>query len=459
MADVFPFAGTRYQLKEGKQQDLGSLFCPPFDIITPDLRKRLHEASDLNLVRLIAGFDAPSDDEQNNRFSRAAECYRDWKNKQTLQDEQRKCFYVYEQEYKLPGMRKPVKRTGFISLVKLQDYRSGKIRAHEETLRTLRNEQLRLLKSVQVNLTPPFMLYKDPENEVTKILTEAIEGKGRDSNGPAVEAKDIDGTTHRLWLIHRKEPILAVHEALKPKRLYIADGHHIYDAALAYRDEMREATGRRDGRQPYDHMMMYLHNADDDKLTLLPVHRILARELGADVEIEEVLEDVREYFTAKEFKLDMDNLKKAAATIQEKFDAATDERPRFAMVLPTGRSFLLTLRKDADVHEMIEEETMSEELKSLDVTILHNYLITRGWIGNPEVELGEDDIYYRRDSEEALDLLKRRRGSVAFIVQPRKLSEVLTIAENGELMPPYSTFFTPKLGCGLVMRDLQVGFG
>ncbi len=458
MADVFPFAGTRYNPKDGKL-DIGGLICPPYDVITPELRRKLHEASDINLVRLIAGNDAPSDDDHANRYTRAAECYRDWKSKQVLQDEQRKCFYIYEQEYKIPGTRRTMKRTGFIALVKLQDYRSGKIRAHEATLRTLRNEQLRLLKAVQVNLTPPFMLYRDPEDKIGKILREAIDGKKGESSTPTIEAKDIEGTTHRLWMIHRKEPILAVHEALKPMRLYIADGHHIYDAALAYRDEMREATGRRDGRQPYDHMMMFLHNADESKLSILPIHRVLARELGADVDIEEVLEDLREYFTAKEFKVGMDDLKKAAATIQEKFDAASTDRPRFVMVLPTGRSFFLTLRKETDLSQIIEEETMSDALKGLDVTILHNYVITRGWIGNPEVELGEDDIYYRRDAEEALELLKRRRGSVAFIVQPRRLQEVLQIAENGELMPPNTTFFTPKLGCGLVMRDLQVGFG
>lgn len=457
MADVFPFAGTRYQLRDGGPK-LGDVICPPTDVITPELRKTLHERSEFNFVRVVSGNETARDDDQSNRYTRAAECYREWKARQVLFDEQRKCFYIYEQEYKLPGARKSTIRRGFIALVKLQDYRSGKIRSYEMTLPNLRQEQARLIKACQVNVTPPFMLYQDPSKAIDKILDEATSGKGKDAQAP-LEAVDALGTTHRLWLVHKKEPILAIHEAMKSKRLYIADGHHVYDAALAYRDEMREATGRRDGRQPYDMLMMYLHNASDEKLQLLPVHRVLARELGADVDIDEVLEDVGEFFTVQKFKVDLENLKKAKEAIEEKIEPPKVSRPRFAMVLPNGHAYLLTLRADTDLKDMIEEETMSDRLKGLDVTILHHYLITRGWIGNPEVELGDDDIFYTRDILDALEMLKKRKGSVAFIVNPRRLEEVLEIAENGEQMPPYSTFLTPKLGCGLVMRDHNVGFG
>ncbi|MDX2176531.1 MAG: DUF1015 domain-containing protein [Candidatus Sumerlaeia bacterium] len=458
MAEVKPFAGTRYQFKD-EAGDAGPLLCPPPDLVSESLRAELHAQHEHNLVRLVSGEEAASDDDSSNRFSRAAELYRDWKHRGILADDQRKCLYVYEMEYKLPGARKAVKRRGFIALVKLQDYRSGKIRSHEETLPSRKEEQLRLLKACEVNLIPPFMLYRDEEDAVGKILDDAmVNEKTKEPLAPTLEAKDHFGHTHRLWAVHKKDAILAVHEALKMKRLYILDGHDVYDAALMYRDQRREASGRRDGQQPSDWMMMFLYNADREHLNISSFHRVLARELGSDVDINEVLEDLREFYTVSPFKYDTDDPKKGVKAVQEKFETAAADRTHFVMALPNGRAYLLTLRKDVNLTDMIEEETMSDMLKNIDVTMLHYYVITRGWIGNPEVELGEDDVHYTTDTAEALGLLKRRKGSVAFLVRPLSVEQILAVAENGELLPARSTFLLPKLACGMVLRDQNVGF-
>jgi uncharacterized protein (DUF1015 family) len=108
---------------------------------------------------------------------------------------------------------------------------------------------------------------------------------------------------------------------------------------------------------------------------------------------------------------------------------------------------------------MIEEETMTDELKGMDAILLHQYVIARGWIGNPEVSLGEDDVFYRRDIGEALQLLQKRKGCVAFFMNPPAKDDVLRVAENGELLPHHSVNFQPKVPSGLVMRDHNVGFG
>jgi uncharacterized protein (DUF1015 family) len=246
---------------------------------------------------------------------------------------------------------------------------------------------------------------------------------------------------------------------MKPMRLFIADGHHRYETALKYRDEMREMTGRRDGRQPYDFVLMFLQRAEDETLLTAPFHRVLARELGLDTNMDEVIEDLEEFFNITEFKLNMKDLDKAAATVGDKVRANRQAKTRFVMVLPNGRAWQLSLKKDANLDEMIEEETMSAALKAMDSVILHNYVITRGWIGNPDVELDEDDIFYRSDAREALDLLQRRKGCVAFFMNPVDKEEVLAIAENGELLPHYSVNFHPKIPSGLVLRDHNVGFG
>lgn len=452
MADVLPFAGTRFNCKE-HGLNLATILAPPFDVVTPELQKVLHERDKLNMVRLSCGFEAPGDDELNNRYTRAAECYKDWKLKNYLTDEQRKCFYVYEHEFTLPNIKKRFKRRGFFALVKLQDYRSGKIRAHEMTFDAPKHDRLCLLKSCQVNLEPIFALYQDEKGEVNDILHNAVDPK------PTEDIKGVDGDHHRLWLMHKKDPILAINQAMKNKRLYIADGHHRYETALSYRDEMRENTGRRDGRQPYDFILMYLNNAADESIFTTTMHRVLARDLGIDVDVDEVLEDIGEFFDVKEFKVDLNHLNKGAEACRKHLEPKKGVVTQFVMVLPTGKGYELRLKKTAEINEMVDADFMSDIVKQLDVTLLHRFIIARGWIGNPEVELDENDIEYCREIEDALGLVKRRKGSVAFLLNPIPREKVMDIAENGELMPHYTTYFYPKVQSGLVLRDLQVGFG
>ncbi len=452
MADVLPFAGTRFNTKENKA-DLSTVISPPFDVVSPEMRKELHERGEFNMVRLTTGFESATDDEFNNRYTRASECYKEWKMRNVLVDEQRKCFYLYEHQFKLPGSKKVYTRTGFFALVKLQDYRSGKIRAHEMTYEGPKRDRLNLLKACQVNLEPLFILYQDPTHTVDKIIEEAKKNK------PHEDFEDSDGDHHRVWLMHKKDPILQINQAMKKLRLYIADGHHRYETALTYRDEMREVTGRRDGRQPWDFLLMYLNNADDETLFTSSMHRVLSRELGMDVDLDEVLEDVEEFFDIKPIKIDLKNLDKAADTVEKAIEVKRGVKTAFAMVLPDGRCYILKLKKDADINEMVEEEFMSELVKSRDVTILHQFIIARGWIGNPEMELAADDIIYTREIKEAISLVRRRKGCVAFIMNPMSREEVLEIAENGELLPQNSTHFWPKVKSGFVMRDLNVGFG
>lgn len=453
MAEVWPFAGTRFAQTNDKIK-LADTICPPYDEIDSPVQEELHDKSQYNMVRLIKGVETPSDDDLNNRYTRASECYRDWKSRHLLSDEQRKCFYIYEQTFKSPIDGKKVRRLGFFALVKLQDFRSGKTRAFEMTYDSPKIDRLKLLRNTQINDSPLFLLYKDPEQEVNKVLEEMIGKKG-----PIEDFESEDGIHHRLWMIHKKDPILNIHEAMKPKRLFIAHGHHRYETALKYRDEQRDVTSKRDGRQPWDFSLMYLQRAEDETLFTRPIHRLLARELSLEMSIDEVLEELEEYFDISEFKVDMKSDSKAEKTIQSKIKQTKTHRVRMAMVLPNGRGYGLTLKKDADVHEIIEEEMMSEQLKNMDVVLLHNYVIPRGWIGNPEVVLDEDDIFYNKSIPDSLELLRKRKSCVGFFLNSSTKEEALEVAENGELLPHKSVDFFPKIPSGLVIRDLNVGFG
>lgn len=453
MAEVMPFAGTRYETKD-KGLSLGDVVAPPFDTISPGLQKDLHARHEFNIVRLVLGNSAPSDDEANNRYTRAAECYREWKARGILVDETRKCFYIHEREFVPEGADKPVTAMGFFALVKLQDFRSAKIRSYEHTFESPKADRLKLLRTTQVNESPVNLLYHDEEGEINEVLRAAMKRME-----PIEQFTTPDGAKHRLWMMHRKDPILKIHESMKKRLLYIADGHYQYETALKFRDEMRDMTGRRDGRQPYDFALMFLQRAEDEATSTAPVHRVLARELALDSDIDEVLEDLGEYFNLSEFKLNLKDLAKAESSLKDKLKLVRGVSNRIVMSLPNGRSWQLTLKKDADLAEMIEDETMTDDLKTLDVVLLHSFIITKGWLGNPDMELGEDDIAYRQDMRECLEMLQKRKGCAAFFLNPLTKKNLLKVAENGELLPQNSLQFYPKVPSGLVLRDLQVGFG
>lgn len=452
MAEVWPFAGTRYAASENKI-NMADVICPPYDEIDATAQEALHERSEFNMVRLVKGRTAASDDDLNNVFTRASECYRDWKSRNVLADEQRKCLYIYEQQFKGPD-GKMVRRLGYFALVKLQDFRSGKTRSFELTYDSLKLDRLKLLRNTLINDSPLYVLYKDEEKEIAQILEEMVAKKG-----PSDDFTTEDGIQHRLWMVHKKDPILQVHELMKSKLLFIAHGHHRYETALKYRDEQRSATGRRDGRQPYDYSLMFLQRAEDDTLFTEPIHRLLARELANETDIDEVLEELGEYFDLAPFKVDMANADKAEKDIQGKLKLGKGQKVRIVMTLPSGKSWTISLKKDADLDEIIEEEMMSQQLKEMDVVLLHHFIIPRGWIGNPEVELGEDDINYTTSIKEGIDLLQRRKSCVGFFMNNITKDQALQVAENGELLPHRSVNFFPKIPSGLVVRDLNVGFG
>jgi len=451
MADVLPFAAVRYNTKE-KGIDLAQVISPPYDVISPEMQQALYDRHPNNFVRLDYGKIQPNDDDFNSRYSRATALLQQWRTEEILTTEKRRCFYAYEQEFTIPGSTDRLKRRGFIALVRLMDYRTGRIRAHERTFAAPKSDRLKLLRATQFNFSSVFTLYSDPERAVSRQIEAVC------STPPSDKLVDDAGVAHRLWVISKKETILAIREGMKNRNLFIADGHHRYETALNYRDEMREIPGRRDGRQPFDYAMMYMNDFEDDGLVILPTHRVLARELGLDVNLDEILEDLGQYFTLKEFAVDLGNAETAQSKIAEKIKVARGAGTRIVMVLPSGRSWQLTLKKDADLDDMIDDPGMKTEVKRLDVTILHRYVISRGWIGNPEVELDEGDIFYEKSFERALDLLRRRKGCVAFILNPPTKKQVQEIAELGELMPQKSTYFYPKLASGILMRDLNAGF-
>jgi uncharacterized protein (DUF1015 family) len=242
---------------------------------------------------------------------------------------------------------------------------------------------------------------------------------------------------------------------MAPRTLYIADGHHRYETSLLYRDEMRSALRRLNGRQSYDYTMIYMNNIHDEGLVVLPTHRILTKEACLGVDSDETLADLSESFDIEPLRIEAADLGAEAARVTGLLAGAGAERPAIVMLLPKGRVYLLKLKPQANVAEMIDDEAVPDAIKALDVTLLHQYIINRVWLGNPEIELDDQDVRYEKDAACVLKSMQTCRFGVAFLLNPTRIEQVCEIAGRGLRMPHKSTYFYPKLLTGLVMRDMN----
>jgi len=447
MAEILPFRGTRYNNQ--LISDLGQVISPPYDVISKEMQEALYARHPNNVVRLILTKDE-TDDNFSDKYTRAANFLRTWRSDGILIVDHQPSLYLYEQEFTLPN-GETKKRRGFFALVKLEDYSEGGIRAHEHTFAGPKADRFKLLQATRANLSPIFLIFNDPELSVADLINARIE-----ENAPWATVRDDEGVTHRLWVVPTRDFINKIREAMHPKQLFIADGHHRYETALAYRDMMREETGLRDGNQPFDYTMVYLTHAEQDGLVILPTHRALSRSLMSEVNLKEALKELREAFRITSEKVDLSQGEAVAEKIRDKVEQLGWKRTAMALIEACGKVHYLQLKDRTDPATLIDVENMPDLVKRLDVSILHHYVINRVFIGNPDFELEEDECFYVRDISKLFEMLRTKKASVAFVLNPTPMNQVLEIVAAGIKMPHKSTYFYPKLADGLVMRDMSL---
>ena len=444
MVDIQPFVATRFSPNYTEQ--LGDLLTPPYDVIDPKMQEAFYAAHPNNLVRVDFGKDLPGDDQFSNRYTRSEANWNQWKSEGVLVEDPKKSFYIYEQTYQLPT-GKSIARRGFFAAVRLQDFSEGGIRAHEHTFDGPKADRYRLMRATHSNLSPIFCLFDDAERHVDELIEEAVAGLH------PIETSFNDNTL-RLWNVSKRTHVKGLIEALKSQMLFIADGHHRYETGLLYRDKMRAALDRHNGCEPFDYTMMYLNNIHDPGLVVLPTHRILSKEACLGVDADDSLDDLRESFEVEPLDLNPDDLETEARRFTERLEEVGRATPSFILLLPKGRAYLLRLKAEADMDELIDDDTPSP-IKQLDVTILHDYIINRMWMGNPEIELDDQDVFYIKDAAEVLRRMMRCKYGMGFLLNATRIEQVCQVAREGLRMPHKSTYFYPKLVTGLVMRDLN----
>jgi uncharacterized protein (DUF1015 family) len=421
MAIIRPFRGVRYN--PAVVGDLQHVVSPPYDVISPEQQTLLHLRSPYNAVHLDFNNAA-------ERYAVAARTLSTWLEQRALIQEQEPALYLYTQTFTLKdGVRR--RRVGVLAALRLEEFSSGKIRPHERTFEHAKADRLALLKACQMHLSSIFCLFSRPGWSLEQAVAPAF------STPPLMQVRDDLETEHVLWRVTEPELIAEVASQLAPETLIIADGHHRYETALRYRNEC--ATHGGDNEAPFQYVLAYLTNAQDEGLVILPTHRLLR-----DITLPNV-QHLR-MVLQREFRLAVFALQDKAAFFTA-LRAPGPERRLGCFFAGANYYWLLTFDDRAT-----QKLSLSMPLRALDVTVLHEVLLQRV-LGLP-AEAQKQKLSYTVDEEEALQQVMNHHCQAAFFLNPTTFQQVADVCRGGETMPQKSTYFFPKLMTGMVFYKL-----
>ncbi|HWE10292.1 MAG TPA: DUF1015 domain-containing protein [Solirubrobacteraceae bacterium] len=417
MAEIQAFRALHYDPRRtGGLQDVVS---PPYDVIDDRQRESLEARSPYNVVRI----DLPQGGDE--RYDRAAQLLEDWREQGVVVLDEAPALWTLSQEYVGPdGERRT--RTGYLARVRVEDYGAGRIRPHERTHPGPREDRLRLTRATRANLSPIFALYSDPAGTVR----DALSATGRTE--PWARTVEDDGTINHLWRVDDPEAIATVQRVLQGTELLIADGHHRYETARVYAEEIG-------GDGPHRYVLMCLVALQDPGLTVFPTHRLVR---GLRPDQHEALADA----LRRDFEIE--RLPDTAALAPPSGDTV-----RIGYIDAHFRTpYMLTLRDPGIAQRALSDR--AEPYRRLDTAVLEAVIL------KDALSMTDDDIDhlnglgYARDADQALERVLSAEYDAAFFMAPTPVERVQAVAAAGESMPPKSTYFFPKVPTGLLFNPL-----
>ncbi|MCI0403531.1 MAG: DUF1015 domain-containing protein [Acidobacteria bacterium] len=439
MASIYPFRALRFR-PEKAGAPLESLITQPYDKITPEMQERYYGLSPHNLIRLELGRREPST-ETHNVYIRAARWLEETIQAGVLGPDPEPGVYAYFQEYAAPGSKERRTRKAFIALGKIEDYEAGVVHRHEQTLSGPKADRMELLRHTRAHTGQLFMIYSDPQKEMDKLLGEVAR------KDKPQELTDEYGAVHRLWRVSDAATVARFQKGMADKKLIIADGHHRYETALAYRNECRQKTGTANPEAPHERVMMTFVHTEQPGVTVLPTHRVVSNLAGFSFGA--FRDKAAEFFDWYAYPGD-----DAAAKLQRDLAERGAERASFG-VAATGEAalYLFLLKVSADLAKLLPQ--VSARQRQLDLVVLHKLLLERCLGIDEEAVRAGRHLRYLRAAEEAVDLARRGEAQVAFLVNPVRPEQVCEIALAGEVLPQKSTDFYPKLLSGITIYHLD----
>ena len=419
MAEIQPLHAVHYDPRTAGA--LENLVAPPYDVIDDQMRKELVAKSPFNIVEV----DLPSPAEGEDPYAHAEHIFEAWMQQGVMVKEREPSIWVMRQQFSLGGQT--LNRTGFFARVRVEDYGQGRIRPHERTHPGPKEDRLRLTRATRTNLSPIFSLFHDPGDAAHAVLAPITETEA------TTTVVDADGIANRVWRVTDPDTIANLQAALAERELLIADGHHRYETARVYAEEIG-------GEGDHNYVLQFLVSMEDPGMVILPTHRLLTN-LKTSEKQEGIANTLREHFDIE--KVDIENIEPPAG-----------ELPAFGYIdAHFKQPFRLTLKDPKSLEQAMPDKP--DAYRRLDTAALEA-LIIRGPAG-----LSEDDIShlnglaYSKDLDDALASVNDGRADAAFIMRGTPIDQVREVAAAGETMPPKSTFFYPKIPTGLLLNPLE----
>lgn len=415
VADVRPMRGVRFD--PSHTGPVGSLIAPPYDVAAEPIKGAEFSIRKIESVDLGCGGDD---------HALAAARYQAWLEQGALRRDEAPMIYVHRHRFNQDGMT--VSRTGLLARVRLTDWSERVVLPHERTTRGPREERLARLRAVRANLSPLYLLYRDADERIRHLIADHV------GSGEPLEDQDQMGGAHRLTAVADMTLQARLSSDFAPKTLFVADGHHRYEAALAYRDECRDRYGH-DPDAPWEFVLALLAAVEDPGVIVRPTHRVLIDSRNCSPRL--VLQLLQRWFDVRAAHL--------AAPLP-------DERFICRVVLPDEHGVWDIYAKSGDPHQALMPRVRGAAWRSLGVAAVEAIVESLFGVG---AQSAERRLVPAIDQVDAAAQVKNGRAQAAFLLPAPNLDRLLAVAEEGDLLPAKSTWFEPKAPAGLVINDLS----
>jgi uncharacterized protein (DUF1015 family) len=420
LVDIRPFKAIRYTAKAGKPEDL---ITQPYDKIDNEMQMKYYAKSLYNYCRLILP-------KEENRYQVASQRIQKWLEEGVLGKEACPAIFVSRQQYSLDG--EDFEQIGIIAALKLYPFTENMVFPHEGTYNAPKADRLNMLRTLQKDLETVFLMYSDSEGVTLRFFEETARSK------PVLEVTDELGVKHSLWIVSDLEKIILLQNFLADKTMVINDGHHRYESALAYRNEMR-SKGNWQEDSAFNFQMSFMVPLQEEGLIVLPTHRLLKNYKLTD-----------DLVHAFKFFFNVIKVEPTVESIEAFLGGHIDEHA--FCVYDGQKAFGLVLKHDKAVYDFVNAN-VTKETKIFDVVILRD-IVFKFILKTGELNM-DDTILYVRWTKTAVEKVQRGEASIAFLVNPINPKTVAEIAMQHELLPEKSTDFYPKLVSGLAMMDIS----
>jgi uncharacterized protein (DUF1015 family) len=420
---------------------LEDIVTPPYDVINKEAQKDYYDRSSANIIRLELGKTFPSDSEQDNQYTRAAQQYRQWLEDGTLFYESEPSLYFYEQGFSAYDQH--YTRRGIICALQLEPYENNVVIPHEETLPKAKADRLKLMHHCRTNFSSIFGIYTDAENVALKLFEQL------QANAPDISITDDNEITHKVWVVRDADIIAKWQALLEDKQVYIADGHHRYETGLQFKKEMagKACPG-------CDRIMITLVNTYDPGLVVFPTYRLVHN--VPDFNPQGMENKLGSMYKTSHLTLgDLTGdaaIEQSAQAIVDALANGKKDFHNFCMFTGGNKALMFSIPKTGKKFK----PEKSSEWNSLDITVLQE-LILNQQLGIGDKERAEGHMLaYTRDAKEALTKVLSGEFQASFLLNPTLTDEVIAVAGQREKMPQKSTFYYPKLITGLVINPLNI---